>query len=320
VDHKNKEKRKIHKKTIPLGGGIAIFVSFFVVVALVLSGQRYFQTDVVPRNILGIFIGGLILMIGGIWDDKKTLRPRYQILFPIFAALSVVAFGIGPHEISNPLGGTFDLTRIQFSVGQLGTFVLIADILVFLWLMGMMFTTKFLDGLDGLVSGVVTIGAMIIFFLALEPAWYQPDVAMLAIIFAGACLGFLIWNWHPAKIFLGEGGSLFTGFMLGSLAIIAGSKIAITLLAMALPVLDVVRVLYIRIKKKKPIYIGDNEHLHHHLLASGLTQRQAVYLFYIIALLFGVSALFLQTHQKLLALLFVFILMLVLGVLFSKKK
>jgi UDP-GlcNAc:undecaprenyl-phosphate/decaprenyl-phosphate GlcNAc-1-phosphate transferase len=319
VDKVKRERRKIHKRTVPLGGGLAIFVSTFFVIGFVLTVGGHFENDIVLRNLIGLFIGGLILMIGGFLDDKYNLRPRYQILFPVAASFAVIGFGIGPHLITSPFGGTFDLAQWKIQIDGLGSWVVLADFLVFFWLMGMMFTTKFLDGLDGLVAGIVSIGAFVIFFLALQNQWYQPDVALLSIIFAGATLGFLIWNWHPAKIFLGEGGSLFAGFMLGSLAIISGGKIATTLLVVAIPVLDLIRVIIRRIQKKKPVYVGDNEHLHFRLLESGFNQKQAVFLLYAIALLFGISALFLQSSQKLMALIFLFILMLLTGVWFSRK-
>ncbi|PIZ95707.1 MAG: hypothetical protein COX81_00335 [Candidatus Magasanikbacteria bacterium CG_4_10_14_0_2_um_filter_37_12] len=317
VDIPRTKTRKIHKKKIPLGGGLAIFISFFLIIFLLLSNS--FGQEILPKHIWGLFFGGLVLMVGGILDDKYNLKAKYQILFPILAALTVILFGIGPHEITNPLGGVFTLDQWVLSVGTLGNWVVLADTLVFCWLMGMMFTTKFLDGLDGLVTGVVSIGAMMIFFLSLQAQWYQPEVALFSIVFAGCCLGFLVWNWHPAKIFLGEGGSLFTGFMIGSLAIISGGKIATTLLVMGIPALDVIRVIMRRIQKKKPIHIGDNEHLHFKLIESGLTQRQAVLLMYVISFLFGVTTLFLQSSEKLVALVFLFILMLLLGVWFGKK-
>jgi len=320
VDKVKREKRKIHNKDIPLGGGWAIFISVFLVTGLVLWGGNNFQHDVVPRNLLGLFIGGLILMIGGFLDDKYGLKPLQQIWFPIIAALTIIGFGVGPHIITSPFGGTFDLSQWKVQIDGLGNWVVLADFLVFVWLIGMMFTTKFLDGLDGLVTGIVSIGALVIFFLSLQQEWYQPEVALLSIIFAGACLGFLVWNWHPAKIFLGEGGSLFTGFMLGSLAIISGGKITTTLLVVAIPMLDVIRVIIRRVQKKKPVYVGDDEHLHFRLLNSGLTQKQAVLLLYAISFLFGVSALFLQSKQKLIALVFLFVFMLLTGVWFSRKE
>lgn len=308
------EDRKIHRGKIPYGGGLAIFVSFFMVVAIVFWGTDYFSLNVTYKELLAIFIGGLVLMIGGLLDDLYVLRARQQIWFPVLAAVIVVAFGVGPSFVTNPFGGSIDLDK--YNLG----FITLANILVFLWLMGMMFTTKFLDGLDGLVGGVVSIGALMIGFLSLQNQWYQPDTALLSIVFAGAVLGFLVWNFHPAKIFLGEGGSLFTGFMLGSLAIISGGKIATTLLVIGIPMLDVGRVIMARLKKGKPIYQGDNEHLHYKLLKSGLSHKQAVLLLYSISFLFGITTLFLQSRQKLMALAFLFVLMLLLGVWVSRKE
>jgi UDP-GlcNAc:undecaprenyl-phosphate GlcNAc-1-phosphate transferase len=257
----------------------------------------------------------LVLIVGGIFDDKYNLRPRLQIVFPILAALIVIIFKIGPTSITNPWGGVINLANLQFA-----SLISLADVLVFVWLMGVMFTTKFLDGLDGLVSGVVGIGALMIGFLSLQDKWLQPEVATLAFVFAGVMLGFLFWNFYPAKIFLGEGGSLFTGFILGSLAIISGGKIATTLLVIGVPMLDVVRVVIMRLKAGRPFYKGDSEHLHFRLLQSGLSQKQTVWLFYIISFLFGITTLFLQSRQKLMALLFLFVLMLCLGLWFSWKR
>ncbi len=183
----------------------------------------------------------------------------------------------------------------------------------------MMFTTKFLDGLDGLVTGVITIGAFVLFAFALQDAWLQREVALLSIAFAGACVGFLVWNWHPAKIFLGEGGSLFAGFLLGVLAIISGAKIAITLLVMAVPAIDVACVIIRRKQRGKSILKGDNEHLHFRLIASGFKHHQAVLLMYAISAAIGLSALFLQSAQKLIALLSILVVMILFGVRFAKQ-
>lgn len=312
VDKPRTEERKIHKKKISLGGGLAIFVSFFILVFLF---RDSFGQNIPAYHLWALFIGGFILMVGGFLDDKYKLKAKQQVWFPILAALVVVLFKIGPTIITNPIGGSFSL-----SFWQIGDYLVFSNLLVFFWLMAMMFTTKLMDGLDGLVSGVVFIGAIMIFFLSLQPNWHQPDVALLSILFAGACAGFLVWNWHPAKIFLGEGGSLFTGFILGALAIISGGKIATTLLVMSVPMLDIVRVIILRIKNGKPVYVGDSQHLHFQLLQSGLSQKQAVLLFYSISFLFGITTLFLQSSQKLIALIFLFILMMLLGVWFSRKK
>ncbi|HYE59703.1 MAG TPA: MraY family glycosyltransferase [Candidatus Kapabacteria bacterium] len=308
VDVPAREKRKIHRKSIPLGGGLAIFTSFFLMVLLVVSKETSFGDTVTDMQLWGLFVGGLILMVGGLLDDIYTLPPIRQLVFPLLAALSVILSGIRLTEITNPLGGSIHLD-----------WLVLADMIVFFWLFGMMFTTKLLDGLDGLVTGMVTIGSCMIFFLSIQKEWYQPDVALLSIVFAGACAGFLLWNFHPAKIFLGQGGSLFTGFMLGALAIISGGKIATTLLVMGVPILDMIRVIVERIRRKRSIFLGDREHLHFQLIASGLTHRQTVLLFYTISFLFGITTLFLQSRQKLIALLFLFVLMMLSGIWLSRK-
>ena len=110
-----------------------------------------------------------------------------------------------------------------------------------------MYTTKFLDGLDGLVSGLSVIGGLIVAGLCLFTKFFQPEIATISLIFAGACAGFLIFNFYPAKIFLGEGGSLFCGFILGTLAIISGGKIATTLLILGIPILDLIWVILRRL-------------------------------------------------------------------------
>lgn len=313
IDWPKTEERKIHNRKVPLGGGLAIFVSFFIII-LGLYWWGVFQVEVSGAHLLALFLGGLVLIVGGLIDDKYNLRPRQQIFFPILAALILVWSKIGPEVITNPWGGVLNLNQLN-----LAAFISLADVLVFVWLMGVMFTTKFLDGLDGLVSGVVAIGAVMVGFLSLQDKWLQPEVAILSFVFAGVMLGFLVWNFYPAKIFLGEGGSLFTGFMLGSLAIISGGKIATTLLVIGVPMLDVARVIMMRLKNGRPFYKGDNEHLHFRLLQSGLTQKQTVWLFYLISFLFGITTLFLQSRQKLMALVLIFVLMLALGIWFSKK-
>ncbi len=314
-----KSSRKIHTRSIPLGGGLAIFLVFFGIIGVLWFTEGEFRNALSATTLLGLGLGSLVLMIGGILDDAYTLRPRYQIIAPIFACLTMIVLGVGPAVITSPGGGVIDLTHITFTLEPFIHIVLFADVLVFLWLFGMMFTTKFLDGLDGLVSGIVAIAALVIYAVSIQPQWFDPNVALLAIIFAGTILGFLVWNFNPAKIFLGEGGSLMTGFILGSLAIISRSKIAITFMVVGIPMIDVVRVMVMRMIKKRPVYIGDREHLHYRLIESGLSHRQAVLLLYAISLLFGMTALFIQAEHQLIALSFIFILMLLIGLWLSKK-
>lgn len=286
VDHPGGD-RKIHLKSIPLMGGLAIFLSFFSILFLV--RDQLLASNLLPSHYIGFFIAGLILMIGGILDDKYNLKPALQLVFPLLAIFSLVLGGVSIEKISNPMGGFI----------YLGGW---SALLIGVWLMGMMYTTKLLDGMDGLVTGVSSIGAFIIFLFTITSQYYQPDIALAALILSGSAAGFLIWNFHPAKIFLGEGGALFLGFALGVLSIISGGKIAIALLIMGIPILDVAWTIIRRLAQhKNPFKSADRGHLHHRLFDLGLGQRKTVLLFYIFAGTFGLAGLFLQSLGKLIA-------------------
>ncbi len=306
--------RKAHSKAVPLLGGAAIFIAFFVVIAYFWRVGGLFGDFIHPIHIIGIFAGGLVLMIGGFLDDKYNLKARYQIIFPIVASLIVIFCGVSIHHIRNPFGGiiNFDV----FSAIIFGREIFFpGGIITFFWLLGIMYTTKILDGLDGLVSGITAIGTLVIFFICLLPFVRQFDTALIAIIFAGAICGFLPWNFHPAKIFLGEGGSVFLGFILATLAIISGSKVATTLLVLGVPVFDTAWIILRRVFwEKKSFAFGDRKHLHFRLLDIGFSHRQAVLTFYLLAGLFGGASVFLQTKEKAVAFLILAIIMVILAV------
>ncbi len=304
VDKPNLERKK-HERAVPLLGGVAIFATFFVI--LYPLGSKLVERGLEPRHWIGFFVGGLILMIGGFLDDKYHLPPGRQIIFPILAAVAVVAGGVEIAKVSNPLGGYFYLDAVKIPIflwnGTVYYFTVISDLLIMLWLMGMMYTTKLLDGVDGLVTGIGAIGSFIVFLFTMTTRYFQPDIGLAALVLTAACLGFLIFNWHPAKIFLGEGGSLFLGYALGVLAIISGGKIAIALLIMGIPILDVAWTIVRRLKSgQNPFKFADRRHLHFRMLDLGLTQRQTVLLYYLAAAGFGLLALFFQSIGKLLAL------------------
>jgi len=288
VDKPDKD-RKIHKGAIPLLGGVAIFFSFFAM--LFIAREDILARGLSEIHLLSFFIGALIIVIGGFIDDKYNIAPQWQIIFPILASIVVIIGGIGIIKITNPTGGLF-----YFS-GILGI------ILTFLWLMGMMYTTKLLDGVDGLVSGLGVISGLIIFLFTMTTKYYQPDVGLMGLIFMAVALGFLIFNFYPAKIFLGEGGSLLIGYIIAVLAIISGGKIAIALLIMGIPIMDVIWIILRRLwQKKNPFKTADGQHLHHRFLDMGLSQRQTVFIYYILAAIFGSTALFLQSQGKMIAL------------------
>lgn len=302
------EPRKIHMKPTPLLGGVAVFLGLMAVMWLVAFATPYLlDTSIKLKHLIGLSLGGLVLLIGGWLDDKYNLKPSRQIVFSIIAVLIIIASGIGIRQITNPFGGTISLVsweRVLFWWQGVGyRITLPADLFTFVWLMALIYTTKFLDGLDGLVSGITAIGAFMIFFLATATRYFQPEVGVLSVIVAGAFIGFLFWNWHPAKIFLGTGGSTLAGFLLGALAIVSGGKIATALLVLGVPVLDAGWVIARRMfwEHRMPT-LPDKKHLHFRLLDAGFSHRGAVVFLWSLSVAFGVSTLFLQSKQKLMVL------------------
>jgi UDP-GlcNAc:undecaprenyl-phosphate/decaprenyl-phosphate GlcNAc-1-phosphate transferase len=290
--------RHFHKRPTPTLGGFAVFGSFLLV-TLAMVSYGYFSGGNIPLGqLFGILGGGLILMVGGYLDDKYTLSPAKAVVFPILACLAVALSGIQAVSVQNPLTGEV----VQLGKLMLNGIPLASGLVVFLWTMGMTYTTKFLDGMDGLVAGISAIAGMVIFGLSLTPDVMQPQTAMLAMTFVGAMLGFLILNFHPARIFLGEGGSTFAGYMLAILAIVSGGKIATAILVMGIPVLDTAWVILQRLLNRQSPFKGDRRHLHYKLTEIGLSEPQAVLFLYALSGIFGVAALFLQSLGKLIAL------------------
>jgi UDP-GlcNAc:undecaprenyl-phosphate GlcNAc-1-phosphate transferase len=296
--------RKLHAKPIPLLGGLAIFFAFFF--TLFLFHGRLVVGILTYGHWFWFFFGACFLMIGGFLDDKFNFKPGKQIVWPLLAITCVLIGGIGIGKISNPLGGF-----LYFSSAASIIFTIV-------WLLVMIYTTKLLDGIDGLVTGISGIGGFIIFLFTISTKYFQPDIAFVAIVFSAACFGFLIFNWHPAKIFLGEGGSMLLGYVLGVLAIISGGKIAIALLVLGLPLLDFIWTILRRLAAgKNPFRTSDRGHLHFRLLDSGISQRKTVLIFYAFSLFFGLAALFLQSRGKILAISLLFLIMLCLIISFT---
>ncbi|MDA2935663.1 undecaprenyl/decaprenyl-phosphate alpha-N-acetylglucosaminyl 1-phosphate transferase [Patescibacteria group bacterium AH-259-L05] len=300
--------RKIHKKPVPLLGGLAIFITFFVILFVIYLTPLWPEGAVKLKHLIGLLLGGIVIMVGGFLDDKYQLKPYYQIIWPIIAVIIIGVSGMGIEYVNNPIGeGYVHLDTYKIEVIRLSGipyyFTPLADIVTFVWLMLVMYATKLLDGLDGLVSGITFLGALSIAGLSFLTIFFQPDVGLMALLFAGAVLGFLLFNFHPAKIFLGEGGSLFAGFMLGALAIISGGKLATTFLIVGLAVFDLFGVVVRRvIISHGSAFLPDRAHLHFRLLEVGLSHKKAVLLYWIIAVLFGIAALFLRTTGKIVAL------------------
>lgn len=303
--------RKLHAKPTPLLGGVAIYAALVVCIVAyyVLRPESWIaltDSHVHGKHIIGILLGGGILVIGGILDDIFSLQPRYQIFAPILAVIVVISFGIGVDILTNPFGGVIRLDQWNILLVWWNDlpryFTVWADLITFIWLMGMIYTTKLLDGLDGLVSGITAIGAAIIALISILFFVSMPT-AMLSSIIAGVFAGFLILNFYPAKLFLGEAGSTLAGYLLGVMAIISGAKFATLLLILGIPILDVAWVLIRRviIEKSSP-FVGDRKHLHFRMLDAGFSHRTAVLILYFFSASFGVAGLFLQSAEKMMAL------------------
>ena len=325
-----KEGRKIHTRPIPLLGGVGIYCAFLIIIGYYLafapsSWPSLTDTHVSLGQTMGILLGGLFLIIGGALDDKYNLKPTQQIIWPLLAIVAVIISGVGIHIMTNPFfGGVIQLDQQKvflFSWDGISYFFTVwMDILTTVWLLTAIYTTKFLDGIDGLVAGTTVIGALIIGFFSLF-FFVSLPTALLSFIVAGVFFGFLLLNFNPASIFLGEAGSTFAGFMLGVLAIISGAKFAVALLILGMPILDAAWVIFRRtvIEKRSP-FVGDRKHLHFRLLDAGFSQRQVVCIIYALSASFGGAALFLQSAQKKIALLFLIIIMIIVGFLIVRAK
>ncbi len=269
--------------------------------------RKILTTGVNLIQILGVFGAGLILMLSGTWDDYYNLKPKWQFWWVIVSVLIIIFSGTTIKFITRPGGGVLNLAGPKFVLGGQDIYLL-GGVFTFLWLIIITNTTKLLDGVDGLASGITLIGTLILFIISLF--WDQPNsgTSMMIIVFTGSILGFLVLNFYPAKIFLGNGGSNLLGLFLGTLAIVSGAKIATALLVMTLPLLDMLWVIIQRIKKNEsPFKHADRKHFHFRLLDLGFSQKQTVLIIYLISFIFGTLALFQGTIGKLFTLLFLVI-------------
>lgn len=288
--------RNLHRNSVAKLGGLAVYTAFtFAVLAYWWSGGIH--PEVVPAKfIAALLLGGLVLVVGGFFDDKYDLSPKILWLFPALAALIVIwsGIGVGITFLTNPLGGIIPLDFVILGIPASAMFI-------FVWLNGMMYTTKFLDGLDGLVAGIGVIAGLTLFALSLTEKVNQPITASFALILVGALAGYLLYAKYPASIFLGEGGSTLVGFILGVLSVILGAKIATALLVMGVPILDVAYVILQRLWHRKSPFVGDRLHLHFRLIDLGYTQKQTAFILYLVSAVFGFSAVLLQSTGKLIA-------------------
>lgn len=297
---------------IPYSGGWVMFVSFMIGVFLFMD---------IDKQLAGVLLAATMLVVVSFLDDRYNLNPLLRLSVQFLAALTVVVAGVGITSVTNPLGGLIHLDTYQLPILFKGVeyhFTLLADLFTIVWLILLMNTVNWLDGLPGQVSGISTIACVILFILSIRPDFHyidQTNVAVLSILLAGVSFAFWFFDLAPPKILMGDTGTMFLGFMLGILALFAGGKIATTLLIMGFPILDAVWVITRRLWQGKSPFKGDLSHFHHRLRRAGFTERQAVFTIYTICGLFGVTALFLGSKQKLVAIGVMSVLMFILGTL-----
>lgn len=285
--------RKIHVRKVPRLGGIAIVLAFFaplVALLFVEAGMRE-QLVASQRQLVGLFAGGLAIAALGLYDDLRRTNARQKFVVQIAVALMMWLFDYRIEVLSSPFGGELEL----------GALALPATVL---WFVGVINAVNLIDGLDGLAGGVGLIAVLTLMVLALLGD--NPLAAFMCVCLAGGLLGFLIFNFNPARIFMGDTGSLFLGFTLAAFAITTSSKsatalaISVPLLVLALPLVDTAMAIVRRLKARRNVFTADQEHIHHRLLKAGFSHRGAVLVLYgITAPLAGLAILLHVTRQPL---------------------
>lgn len=277
----------IHTKPIPRGGGIPLFLGAFI------AGFMF-----LPQNIvmLSIFTAAFIALFVGLVDDYlnakgEEISPYIRFITNILVAIIVVAGGVSIRFITHPFGGIF---YFQFPVSE------IISVLWLIWIMNMLNWSK---GVDGQMPGIVAISAIVIALLSLKltnPGIENSIDANLSFIIAGSALGFLIFNFHPAKIFPGYGATSIY-LLLGIASILSSAKLATAILVMGVPLVDFVFTIIRRIINRKSPFKGDKKHLHHILLDLGYSQKQIALFYWCISAILGLISLTLESRSKIFA-------------------
>lgn len=292
----NSQAKVVHTYPVPRGGGLAIFVSVFFA-SLIFLG--------VDQHVIGILSGAFILTVVGFFDDRFNLNPYLRLILGFFAALLVVFSGIGIAFITNPVGGGIlhlDWPRITFSfLGEQRSIWVLSDLFALLWIVWSMNMVNWSKGIDGQLPGVVVIAATAIAILSFRftEDVTQWEVSILAAIVAGAYLGFLPWNFYPQKIMPGYGGGTLAGYLLATLAILSGAKVATAILVLGIPTMDAIYTVLRRVASGRSPVWGDRGHFHHRLLDIGWGKRRIAVFYWLMSIVLGVLALQLNARQKL---------------------
>lgn len=289
--------RRIHLRPVPRLGGIAVYAAFVAAVVfpidqpirIAVHTQHLVLTvpslSGIDRPVLGMLLGATLIALFGILDDVRGAPPLVKLFGQVASAVVVLPFGIGMDVLTNPLGG-------MFFVGPLGA------LLTVLWIVALCNVMNLIDGVDGLAAGIATIAGGTVCVAAFQRG--DVDTGLLAAALMGATLGFLPYNFNPARIFLGDTGSMLLGYILATMSVLGTYKsytalsLLVPLVALGVPVADTAFAIVRRWRTRRPIFQADAEHLHHHLLRRGLSQRQTAALLYLITATLGAGALVLS--------------------------
>jgi UDP-GlcNAc:undecaprenyl-phosphate GlcNAc-1-phosphate transferase len=293
--------RRVNTSPIPRGGGVAVATAFILVTLGLLAANAAFDFVDVPftvrlGDLVGLLAGGALAAAFGVIDDYFDLRARWQFLFQVILAALAIWLGYQIDFINNPFGSGIIFLDGAFGIG-----------FTVLWISGMINSINFIDGLDGLSSGICFIAVTTLGLISLSTQVGQPFVAILCFALGGALLGFLRWNFHPASIFVGTSGVMFLGYTLALLSILGTAKVAVALLVLGVPIIDAFWIIVRRIVQGRSPFSPDRGHLHHRLLDLGLSHRQTVVLIYGICLALSVLAMLLSGVTQLYAFAGVFV-------------
>lgn len=270
-----KDERRVHKIPIPRLGGLSIYLSFIICTLLMFGFQK---------NVIGLLIGGSLIVVMGIYDDIKPLKAIYKLIIQIISAFILIMYEVKINMITLPFDSTGNYVELTY----------LSIPITIIWVVGITNAFNLIDGLDGLACGICFISCLTLFGVSF--IGFRYTAMILTLILSGACLGFLPFNINPAKIFLGDTGSQFLGFILAAISIEGAIKsttavvVAVPILALGLPIYDTLFAMVRRKINKRPIMEADKGHFHHKLLEKGFTQRQVVFIMYFLSAILGVSS------------------------------
>lgn len=292
------EARRVNTKAIARGGGVAILLGFVIVAFALLVANSVIglhfvdRPQIIQRPQTLALLGGAVLAVGvGLLDDWFQLRARWQFIGQFVLAGVAVALGVAVTIINDPFSANGTLVIP-------GAFVVVATLI---WIVGMINSMNFIDGLDGLSSGIALIAALTLGVINLTAAPVQPYVAMFCFVLAGALAGFLRWNFHPASIFAGTSGIMLVGYVLAVLSILGSAKIAVAALVLGVPIMDTFWIVIRRVASGRSPFAADRNHIHHRLLDLGLSHRGTVLLIYVVCVLLAVLSLVLSGRNQMYA-------------------